>query len=117
MKKEEKKTEISDRKQTKPWLFKKGVSGNPKGKPKGTLSITTLVRNALMKIAKESPDKSTYEQLFIKRIMQKAIVEGDNHMIKLIWEQIDGSAAQKVDVTSGGEPIQGFNYVSPKSDE
>ena len=46
-------TEISEKKQIdKPWLFKKGQSGNPKGKPVGTKSFSTLMDTAVKEIAK-----------------------------------------------------------------
>jgi hypothetical protein len=34
-------------KDDKPWLFKKGVSGNPSGKPKGAVGLTGALRKAL----------------------------------------------------------------------
>ncbi len=38
---------------TNPNLFKKGQSGNPNGRPKGTVSITTEIRARLLKIYPE----------------------------------------------------------------
>jgi hypothetical protein len=34
----------------KPWLFKKGTSGNPKGRPPGTKSLKTWVKEYLQKL-------------------------------------------------------------------
>lgn len=52
MTKEIKKTENTDNKQ-KPWLFQKGQSGNPAGKPKGAKNFKTIFEKAVRKIAKE----------------------------------------------------------------
>src|SRR3990167_2696050 len=51
----EQKTEITDKIQTKdkPWLYKKGQSGNLNGKPKGTKSFDTLFEEAIKIIVKE----------------------------------------------------------------
>jgi hypothetical protein len=46
------KTENTDNKQ-KPWLFQKGQSGNPAGKPKGAKNFKTIFEKAVRKIAKE----------------------------------------------------------------
>lgn len=35
----------------KPWQYKKGQSGNPSGKTKGTLSMKTYVKNKLLAMA------------------------------------------------------------------
>jgi hypothetical protein len=44
-------TENSDNKQIdKPWLFKKGQSGNPAGKPKGTFSLKTYAKKYLQEM-------------------------------------------------------------------
>jgi hypothetical protein len=83
--------------------FVKGQSGNPAGKPKGTRSFTTKVREALEKIA-EGKDYS-YEEAFIKSILKKAIIDGDSSTQRLIWNYLDGLPAQSMDLTSKGEKI------------
>jgi hypothetical protein len=37
----------------KPWLFKKGVSGNPAGRPKGTSSLKDWARKYLQELTDE----------------------------------------------------------------
>lgn len=93
------KTENADTKQTRPWLYKKGQSGNPAGKPKGTVSITTAIKRELEKISPEQ--KKTWLQLTVKRILDKAVSEGDVQMIKTLWNYVDGMPKQDIDVTGG----------------
>jgi hypothetical protein len=76
--------------------FVPGVSGNPKGKEKGTRNFTTKVKEALETIA-EGKDY-TYEEAFIKSILKKAIVDGDSSTQKLIWNYLDGMPSQSVDL-------------------
>lgn len=78
------------------------IEGNP-GRPLGSKSFTTKVKEALLKIA-EGKD-FTYEEALVKKIMHKAIVEGDPQMIKLMWNYIDGMPAQSMDLTSGGKEL------------
>lgn len=76
--------------------IKSGVL-NPKGKPIGTRSFTTKVREALSKIA-EGKDY-TYEEAFIKAILKKSIIDQDVSMMKTVWEQLDGRPLQKTEIT------------------
>lgn len=81
--------------------FPPGVSGNPAGKPKGTKNFTTLVREALAKLATDKdgkPMNESYEALLIKRILNKAISEGNPRMIELLWNYLDGKPPQKLDL-------------------
>ncbi len=76
--------------------FKKGKDPrrNEKGRPEGSKSFTTKVKEALEKIA-EGKDY-TYEEAFIKSILKKAIVDGDASTQKLIWNYLDGMPLQKI---------------------
>jgi len=78
---------------------------NRDGRPKGAgISITTAIKRELEKKPAES-DKATYLDLLVTRIMKKAIQEGDQIMIKQIWNYVDGMPRQDVDLSTLGKPI------------
>ena len=71
---------------TRPWLYKKGQSGNPKGKKPGTLSMKTYVKNKLLSMTEEE------REVFLEGVDKKTI-----------WEMSEGKAKQDVEV--GGEVV------------
>lgn len=94
-------TEKKERKPL-PHAFKPGVSGNPAGRPPGSKNLTTMVREALQKIASgEGMTAQTYYDLLVKRILKSAIEGGDSTMLRELWRQHDGAPAQKVELSGG----------------
>jgi hypothetical protein len=73
-----------EKQETRTWLFKKGQSGNPAGRPKGTFSLKTYVRHMLEEMTDEQ------RQEFLDGIDKRTI-----------WEMSEGRAKQ--DVTVDGE--------------
>jgi hypothetical protein len=70
-----------DRLWLKPWQFKPGQSGNPKGRPVGTKSLKQRARDYLLSLN----DEEAME--FLKGMDKKDI-----------WEMAEGKAKQDVDV-------------------
>ncbi len=76
--------------------FQPGVSGNPAGKPVGAKNLSTLLREALAKIVKNAEgEDTTYEVLLIKRVMKKAIEQGDMRAVELIWAYLEGKPKER----------------------
>ena len=80
---EETLTDNSVVKQRPPHLFKPGQSGNLKGRPKGSISLTTKIKQIL----EDNPEQLA---AVIKSIFEK-------HP-DLVWKQIDGMPKQAVAV-------------------
>lgn len=64
----------------KPWLFKPGQSGNPNGRPKGSVSLKTYAKQYLQELTDE-------EKLAFMAGLPKDIV----------WKMAEGNPKQDVD--------------------
>jgi len=87
----------------KPWLWKKGQSGNPNGRPVGSVSIVEGIKKKLLEI--EPENKKTYLDLFLSRYFRKAIKDGDVGLIRDMINRIDGMPKQSVDFEGGAIKI------------
>lgn len=87
--------DITDKKQGHKW--KKGESGNPNGRPVGSVSIVEGIKRKLLEI--EPENKKTYLDLFLSRYFRKAIKDGDVGLIRDMINRIDGMPQMKVDAT------------------
>lgn len=74
--------------------FTKGVSGNPNGRPKGTVSIVEAMRRKLKE--KVEGDKRTYLEFIVDKIFVKALVDGSERVLLDIVDRIDGKALQEI---------------------
>jgi hypothetical protein len=73
----------------KPWQFQPGQSGNPHGRPKGTVSLTNLLRKKLL--------EGTCAQDVIDATIRDALA-GDAAARKLVWERMEGLLTQPVNI-------------------
>lgn len=77
----------------KPWLWKKGQSGNIMGRPKGK-TMKEYARDYLMRMTDDERDEW---------------LDGLNK--EIVWKMSEGNPETKTDITSAGKPII---YVSPE---
>ena len=75
--------------------FMPGVSGNPKGRPEGSVSLTSMIK---AKLEQMSPDgKRKALEVLAENIIQDAL-ENNNKMRQLIWNYVDGMPRQGIDI-------------------
>ena len=96
--------------------FRKGESGNPAGRPKESVSLLTILKRQLQEIPKglSSEERKQKAELLVKRQLDKAITEGDNEQIRLIWNYVEGKPKESVDITSGGKVIPILGGIAKK---
>lgn len=81
--------------------WKKGVSGNPRGRPKKQDCLTSLLREEIAKICPADREKRTWKQLIVRATLQLAM-KGNATALKEVWERLDGKILQTEKVQFGG---------------
>ena len=81
--------------------WKKGVSGNPRGRPKKRDTLTSLLKEEIKKICPADRQKRTYEELMVLATLQLAM-KGNAVALKEVWERLDGKVLQTGKVQLGG---------------
>ena len=79
--------------------FKKGQTGNPKGRPK-----LPDIREALAKVLAEEKDGVTALEATLRALRAKA-TKGDVRAAEALLDRAFGKVVQRTDVTSGDKPI------------
>ncbi len=103
-------SEVGYKKPPKDKQFKKGKSGNPNGKPKGTLSSKTILKRFMgIKQDVQNPITGAQEKLTVAEILyiqQLAKArKGDLAAFREIMDRWEGKPQQSIDHTSDGEKL------------
>lgn len=90
--------------------FKPGVSGNPLGKPKGTISTKTILKRFL-EISQQKTNQLTGEKENLTIAEQMALtligkaLKGDIKAFQEVYDRYEGKAKQFIDHTTNGKEI------------
>mgnify|MGYP003624942184 FL=1 len=86
--------------------FKKGQSGNPKGRPKNAKNRSTIVKE-IFEVLFEGRHpftgetvKMTLQEWMINKQVQKAIAKGDTKAYTVLSNQAHGNTVQRMDVNA-----------------
>ena len=81
--------------------WKKGVSGNPRGRPKKRDSLTSLLKEEIAKICPADREKRTWMELIVRATLQLAL-KGNTTALNEVWDRIDGKVLQTEKVQLAG---------------
>lgn len=101
-----------------PWAA--GQSGNPSGKPKGTLNRATILRRYLAASLKDNPadipfdleGRITVEEAIVLALIKKAL-SGDITAIKEIQDTVHGKLTDSSEVTHSYTQMGHVSLVAP----
>jgi len=68
--------------------WKKGVSGNPNGRPKGS-GLTDVLLKEMEKVYPDDKQKRTWKENIVLATMKLAM-RGNTAALKEVWERMDG---------------------------
>lgn len=85
----------TEEKQKPAHLWKPGQSGNPAGKPKGARHFSTLIREAITKVA---DDTGTSDDKEIVRALVEKAKAGDLKAVDMVLDRVDGKAEQTINL-------------------
>lgn len=74
--------------------FVPGFSGNPQGRPKGSVSIVGEIKRKLQEVPEGQ--QKTYLELLVNRILKAAIQDGNDQQIKNILQYVEGMPKQPI---------------------
>ncbi len=84
--------------------WKKGQSGNPKGRPKNGLCLTSIAKAKLGEKAPDDPDGRTWAQLIVDQWLAQTL--SNPSYFKELLERIEGKVPQALEHTGAeGGPI------------
>ena len=69
---------------------------NPDGKPIGTKHLSTQLKEMLFEKAEGS--EHTHASLLNKRVLKKAIVDGDMRAVELVYDRVEGKPQQDMEI-------------------
>lgn len=85
-----------------PNQFKKGQSGNPKGRPKKEWTWVGTIKRVVEEM--EEVDGKKVKENVAKSLLNQCL-QGNMQAIKEFGDRIDGKPQQFLDHTTGGEPF------------
>ena len=95
--------------------FKKGVSGNPKGKPKGTLNRSTIAKRWLEVLSEEEVEDGVVKWLSNEEAITLALIQkarkGDVNAYKALMDSAYGTAKDTLDLNSTESKSIDFNQL------
>jgi hypothetical protein len=87
--------EAQEQPNKRPWMYKKGQSGNPGGRTKGSKSMKTYIAERLAVLSEDKREE------FLDGLSKE-----------VIWKMAEGAPSTQTDITTKGEKL---NVVSPES--
>lgn len=82
--------------------WKKGTSGNPRGRPRKQDCLTTLLQEEIQKICPADRENRTWKHLIVRATLQLAM-KGNATALKEVWDRLDGKVLQTERLLLEGE--------------
>ena len=100
------KVTVKKKKSEKKHLFQPGESGNPKGRPVGSRSLSTIMKERLRDIARNSEGEAldgekTFEDVFVNTFLYRASI-GDAKFARMLLEYSEGKPVSKNEIKLEG---------------